>query len=125
MHTTYMYITACTLFGRGCNCSSDDDCMTKEAYAAVLQAMFECCNQDNRVNVLNTLKGVIVDWATAQIEGLKEVAKEQAEQLLKGCQVAPPLNPLVSLFGRLVRTSRIKVDRQTDTQTDEGTKRQL
>ena len=39
--------------------------MTKEVYTA---------------NVLDTLKGVIVDWATAQIEGLKaEVGNERAE----------------------------------------------
>ena len=62
--------------------------MTKEAYAAALRAIFECCNQDNRVNILNTLKGVIVDWATAQIEGLKAVAgAKRAEELLRGCQV--------------------------------------
>ena len=62
--------------------------MTKEAYAAALQAIFQCCNQDNKTNVLDKLKGVIVDWATAQIEGLKVVAgEERAEQLLRGCQV--------------------------------------
>ncbi len=62
--------------------------MSKVAYAAALQGIFECCNQDNRANILDTLKGVIVDWATAQIEGLKAaVGEERAEQLLHGCQV--------------------------------------
>lgn len=62
--------------------------MTKEAYAAALRGIFECCNQDNDTNVVDTLKGVIVDWATAQIEGLKAAAgDEKAEQLLRGCKV--------------------------------------
>ena len=62
--------------------------MTKEAYAAALQGVFECCQQDNKTSVLDTLQGVIVDWATAQIEGLKAaLGEEKAEQLLRGCQV--------------------------------------
>lgn len=62
--------------------------ITKVVYAAALQGVFECCQQDNKTSILDTLKGVIVDWATAQIEGLKAVVgEERAEQLLRGCQV--------------------------------------
>jgi len=62
--------------------------MTKEAYAAAFRGIIDCCNQDNKTNLLDTLKGVIVDWATAQIQGLKAaVGNERAEELLRGCQV--------------------------------------
>ena len=64
--------------------------MTKEVYTAALRGIFDCCNQDNRANFLDKLKGVIVDWATAQVEGLKAaVGNERAEELLRGCQVIP------------------------------------
>lgn len=62
--------------------------MSKEAYAAALRGTFEYCNRDNNEDVVGTLKGVIVDWATAQIEGLKAaIGNVQAEELLRGCQV--------------------------------------
>ncbi len=38
---------------------------------------------------VNSLKAILVDWATAQIEGLKRaVGEERAEELLRGCQVS-------------------------------------
>ena len=34
------------------------------------------------------LKGIIVDWASAQIAGLKDaLGEERAEELLRGCKV--------------------------------------
>ena len=62
--------------------------MTSDMYAAAIKGTVDCCNQDNGGDVVRKLKGVIVDWATAQIEGLKAVVgDDRAEELLRGCQV--------------------------------------
>lgn len=57
--------------------------MATMTYAAVLQGAV------TKTNVkMDKLKGVIVDWATAQIEGLNVVAGEKrTEKLLRGCQL--------------------------------------
>ena len=73
--------------------------VTTEAYTAALQDIFECCNEDNSTNIFDCLKGVVVDWSTAQIQGLKAAVGEgRAEQLLRGCQVRDLVHTKASLY---------------------------
>lgn len=62
--------------------------LTSSAYGAAIRAFIECCNKDNGGNFCETLKGVIVDWSSAQINGIKfAFGDERGEELLRGCQV--------------------------------------
>ena len=35
------------------------------------RAIVECCNKDNGVDLVHNLKGIVVDWSSAQIIGVK------------------------------------------------------
>ena len=63
--------------------------MTEVAYGAAVKAIFDRCNRENKCDLAQTLKGIIVDWASAQIAGVKDaLGKERAEELLRGCKVS-------------------------------------
>lgn len=62
--------------------------MTDQAYGAALKAIIERCKRDSNCTLESTLKGIIVDWQTSQINGIKEAfGAERAEELLRGCRV--------------------------------------
>jgi len=66
--------------------------MTVSAYGSAIRAVVECCNKDNGGNILNTLKGLVVDWSSAQISRIKfAFSEEKGKQLLCGCQVCSTL----------------------------------
>lgn len=63
--------------------------MTEVAYGAALKAIVDRCNRENKCDLAQVLKGIIVDWASAQIAGLKDaLGEERAEELLRGCKVS-------------------------------------
>lgn len=45
--------------------------MTASAYGAAIRAIVECCNKDNDGDLVHNLKGIVVDWSSAQISGVK------------------------------------------------------
>ena len=56
------------------------------AYGSAIRAVVECCERDNSGSL--NLKGLVVDWSSAQISGIKfAFGEEKAEELLRGCQV--------------------------------------
>ena len=62
--------------------------LTGAAYGAAIRAFVECCNKDNGGDLVDKLKGVIVDWSSAQINGVKfAFGEKRGEDLLRGCQV--------------------------------------
>lgn len=62
--------------------------MTGAAYGAAFRAFIECCIKDNGGNLVDKLKGIVVDWSSAQICGIKfAFGEERGEELLRGCQV--------------------------------------
>ena len=59
--------------------------LTSSAYGAAIRAFIKCCNKDNGGNLSDTLKGVIVDWSSAQISGIKfAFGDKREEELLRG-----------------------------------------
>ena len=60
--------------------------MTGAAYGAAFRAFIECYNKDNGGNLVDKLKGIVVDWSRAQICGIKFAFGEERE-LLRGCQI--------------------------------------
>ena len=62
--------------------------MTGTAYGAAIRAFIECCNKENGGNLVDKLKGIVVDWASVQINGIKfAFGEERGDELLRGCQV--------------------------------------
>lgn len=62
--------------------------VTGAAYGAAIRAFIECCNKENGGNLIDKLKGIVVDWSSAQIRGIKfAFGEERGEELLRGCQV--------------------------------------
>ena len=62
--------------------------MTATAYGTAIRAIVECCNKDNDGDLVQSLKGIVVDWSSAQISGVKFAFGEtRGEELLRGCQV--------------------------------------
>ena len=62
--------------------------MTTTAYGSAVRALVECCNNENGGDIVNSLKGIIVDWCSAQVNGIKfAFGESRAEELLRGCQV--------------------------------------
>jgi hypothetical protein len=62
--------------------------MTGPAYGAAIRAFIECCNKENGGNLIDKLKGIVVDWSSAQINGIKfAFGEERGKELLRGCQV--------------------------------------
>ena len=62
--------------------------MTEVAYGAAVKAVVDRCNRENKCDLPHTLKGIIVDWASAQIANLKDaLGDECAEELIRGCKV--------------------------------------
>ena len=46
--------------------------ITATAYGAAIRAIVECCNKANGVvDLVHNLKGIVVDWSSAQIIGVK------------------------------------------------------
>ena len=39
--------------------------MTGAAYRAAIRAFIECCNKENGGNLVDKLKGIVVDWSSA------------------------------------------------------------
>ena len=63
--------------------------MLQVAYAAAIKAVIARCNSDTGTNLAQSLQGIIVDWQTAQINGIKDAFGEnRAEELLRGCRVS-------------------------------------
>ena len=59
--------------------------MTGPAYGAAIRAFVECCNKENGGNLIDNLKGIIVDWSSAQINSIKfAFGEERGEELLRG-----------------------------------------
>ena len=54
---------------------------TEVAYGASVKVIFDRCNQENKCDLAQTLKGIIVDWQDA-------LGKECAEELLRGCKIS-------------------------------------
>ena len=62
--------------------------MTKQANTAAIKAVIGRCNAENKSDLGGTLKGIIVDWSSAQIAGIKNAfGEEKSEELLRGCKV--------------------------------------
>lgn len=62
--------------------------MTRAAYGAAIRGFIECCNKENGGNLVDKLKGIVVDSPSAQINGIKlAFGEERGEELLCGCQV--------------------------------------
>lgn len=63
--------------------------MTEHAYSAAIKTTVDRCNRDNKSDLRSSLKGIIVDWSSAQIAGIKYVfGEERGEDLLRGCKVS-------------------------------------
>ena len=63
--------------------------MTTIAYGSAVRALVECCDRENGGDLVDNLKGVIVDWSSAQVNGIKfAFGERRAEELLRGCQVS-------------------------------------
>ena len=62
--------------------------MSGTAYGVAIRAVIECCNKDNGDNLVDKLKSIVVDWSTAQINGIKfAFGEKRGAELLRGCQV--------------------------------------
>ena len=74
--------------------------MTGPAYGAAIRAFVECCNKENGGNLIDKLKGIIVYWSSAQINGIKfAFGEERGEELLRGCQVAIIIIIIILVIG--------------------------
>ena len=62
--------------------------MTEHAYSFAIKAAIDTCNKDNSCDLVKSLKGITVDWSSAQLRGIKQVfGEERADELLCGCNI--------------------------------------
>ena len=82
-HIAFIPIFICNLHvlhNRG-SCSTCKE-QLQEFYAAVLGAIFQTSNEDNKLKIKESLKGIIFDWESPQAVALHSVlGEERAPQL--------------------------------------------